>query len=91
MARKICPALIVMPSDYETYSLFPRRMFYIIRRFTPEVEEYSIGETFADITGMRRALRSSYEGIARRIREEDRFFGETKRRHLGLPILHVKT
>lgn len=62
-ARNICPGLIVLPSDYETYSLFSRRMFSIMRRFTPDVEEYSIDEAFADITGMRRALRSSYEEI----------------------------
>jgi len=35
-----------------------------MRRFTPQVEEYSIDEAFADITGMRRALRASYETIA---------------------------
>ncbi|MFZ2400020.1 MAG: hypothetical protein WAW31_15280 [Smithella sp.] len=35
-------------------------MFSIMRRFTPDVEEYSIDKAFADITGMRRALRSSY-------------------------------
>jgi len=33
-ARKICPGLIILPSDYETYSLFSRRMFSIMRRFT---------------------------------------------------------
>ncbi len=63
-AKKICPGLIILPSDYETYSLFSRRMFSIMRRFTDQVEEYSIDEAFADITGMRRALRSSYETIA---------------------------
>ena len=69
-ARKICPGLIVLPSDYETYSLFSRRMFNIMRRFTPDVEEYSIDEAFADITGMRRALRASYETIAANIQNE---------------------
>jgi len=63
-AKKICPGLIILPSDYETYSLFSRRMFAVMRRFTDQVEEYSIDEAFADITGMRRALRSSYETIA---------------------------
>ena len=43
-AKIICPGLVVLPSDYETYSLFSRRMFMIIRRFTPQVEEYSIDE-----------------------------------------------
>ncbi len=69
-ARKICPGLIVLPSDYETYSLFSQRMFSIMRRFTPDVEEYSIDEAFADITGMRRALRSSYEEIVVKMKKE---------------------
>jgi len=69
-ARKICPGLIVLPSDYETYSLFSQRMFDIMRRFTPDVEEYSIDEAFADITGMRRALRSSYEDIVLKMKKE---------------------
>ena len=69
-ARKICPQLIILPSDYETYSLFSRRMFDIMRRFTPDVEEYSIDEAFSDLTGMRRALHASYEEIARNMKKE---------------------
>ena len=66
----MCPSLIVLPSDYETYSLFSRRMFNIMRRFAPQVEEYSIDEAFADLTGMRRALRNSCEAIALKIQAE---------------------
>ncbi len=69
-ARKICPGLIILPSDYETYSLFSRRLFAVMRRFTPDVEEYSIDEAFADITGMRRALKASYEDIALQMKQE---------------------
>ena len=69
-ARKLCPGLIVLPSDYETYSLFSRRMFNVLRRFSPQVEEYSIDEAFVDLTGMRRALHASYEDIADRVRRE---------------------
>lgn len=77
-AKRICPGLIVLPSDYETYSLFSRRMFSIMRRFTDQVEEYSIDEAFADITGMRRALHSSYETIAADMKKEiDRELGIT--------------
>jgi len=67
-AKRICPELIILPSDYETYSLFSRRMFNIMRRFTPDVEEYSIDEAFCDITGLRRSLRSSYAGIAEKMK-----------------------
>ncbi len=69
-AKTLCPELIILPSDYETYSLFSRRMFNIVRRFTPQVEEYSIDEAFADLTGMRRALRASYDQIALKIKNE---------------------
>jgi DNA polymerase-4/DNA polymerase V len=87
-ARRICPGLIILPSDYETYSLFSRRMFGIMRRFTPDVEEYSIDEAFADITGMRRALRSSYEEIILRMKEEiERELGITV--SVGLSITKV--
>ncbi len=63
-ARRICPGLIFVPTDYEACGLFSRRMFEIMRRFTPQVEEYSIDEAFADITGMRRLFRCPYEDIA---------------------------
>lgn len=63
-ARRICPELVILPSDYEIYSIYSKRMFEIMRRYTPEVEEYSIDEGFADITGMRRVFRCSYKGIA---------------------------
>jgi len=68
-AKKLCPQLIILPSDYETYSLFSRRMFAIMQRFTPEVEEYSVDEAFCNLTGMRRAMKGSYEDIAIRIKE----------------------
>ena len=47
-ARKLCPDAVILPSDYETYSLFSERMYEIVRRYTPTVEEYSIDECFAD-------------------------------------------
>jgi DNA polymerase-4/DNA polymerase V len=69
-AKKVCPELIVMPSDYETYSLFSKRMFAIVRRYTPDVEEYSIDECFADLTGLRRSLNMPYEKMAENIKKE---------------------
>jgi len=46
--KKLCPDAVILPSDYETYSLFSVRMFEILRRFSPDVEEYSIDEAFVD-------------------------------------------
>ena len=47
--KKIIPDAIILPSDYETYSIFSERLFAIMRRFTPLVEEYSIDEAFAEL------------------------------------------
>ena len=69
-ARKMCPELVILPSDYETYSLYSKRMFDIMRQFTPMVEEYSVDEAFADLTGMRGLHRASYEEIAQRIQQQ---------------------
>ncbi len=48
--RKICPEAVILPSDYETYSIFSQRMYNIVRRYSDNVEEYSIDECFADLT-----------------------------------------
>jgi DNA polymerase IV len=68
--RQVCPEAIILPSDYETYSLLSVRMFAIVRRYTPDVEEYSIDECFADLTGLRRPLRLSYEAMAAAIKHD---------------------
>ncbi len=66
--KKICPEVILLPSDYETYSLYSARLFGVVRRFTPAVEEYSIDECFADLSGLRRPLNMSYEQMAEKIK-----------------------
>lgn len=78
-AKKACPGLIIVPSDYETYSLFSVRMFAILRRFSPDVEEYSIDEAFVDLTGLRRSFHCSYELIARQMQE-------TVQKELGISV-----
>jgi DNA polymerase-4/DNA polymerase V len=76
--KRQCPDAIILPSDYETYSLLSQRFFAIVRRYTPDVEEYSIDECFADLTGLRRPLRLSYRQIAERIKQDvDTAFGFT--------------
>jgi len=76
---RICPDCILLPSDYETYSLFSKRMFSIMRRFTPEVEEYSIDEAFLDLTGTRRLHHTGYKEIGGQIQE-------TIRNELGITV-----
>lgn len=68
--RKVCPDAVILPSDYETYSLFSHRMYSIVRRYTPMLEEYSIDECFADLTGLRRTLRMTYPAMAEGIKRD---------------------
>jgi len=68
--KKLFPQVIIVESDYAAYSLFSQKIFSILRRFTPVVEEYSIDEGFADIKGLRRPLRMSYEKIGETIKKE---------------------
>jgi DNA polymerase IV len=67
---KRCPDAVVLPSDYETYSLYSKRMYDIVRRYALVVEEYSIDECFADLTGAEFRLKTSYETLARSIKSD---------------------
>jgi len=67
--KKVCPDAIIVPSDYETYSLYSLRMFEILRRFSPDVEEYSIDEAFVDLTGLRRSYHGPYGMIAKNMQD----------------------
>ena len=86
--RKRFPQAIILASDYETYSLFSKRMYEIVRRYTPSVEEYSIDECFADLTGLRRTLRMPYPSIAENIKRDlERELGMTF--SMGLSVTKV--
>jgi DNA polymerase-4/DNA polymerase V len=67
--KQVCPDAVILPSDYETYSIFSLRMFEILRRFSPDVEEYSIDEAFVDLTGLRRSYHGPYGLIAKKMQE----------------------
>lgn len=68
--RKVCPDLILLESDYDAYKIYSRRMCNIVRRYTSIVEEYSIDECFADITGMDEKFKMTYEDLVMKIRED---------------------
>lgn len=68
--KKLCPEVIIISSDYQLYTLYSLRMYEIMRRYTPDVEEYGIDECFGDLTGLRRVHNKSYEEIARAIKQD---------------------
>ncbi len=46
---------------------YSRRMYAVIRRYTPDVAEGNINECFADITGLRTFFKMSYKELAEKI------------------------
>ena len=72
-ARRRCPGAVVVPPEHRVYSATSRRVFDILRSFTPRVESLSVDEAFLDVGG----LRLHYEGpghiaaaIRQRLRDE---------------------
>lgn len=68
--KKDFPKVIVVPGDYKSYATYSSKMFDIVRRYADDVEEYSIDECFADLTGLDKPLKMSYEEIGKRIQKE---------------------
>ena len=75
--RRLCPEVVLLDMDHESYELFSGRMNSILSRYTSDIERYSVDESFADITGMRLPLKMSYEEIALHLKK-------TLREELGM-------
>lgn len=49
---------------------YSRRMYAIIRKYTPDVTEGTTNECYADLTGLRTFFKMSYAEIAEKIKED---------------------
>ena len=68
--KKYFPNVIILPGDYQAYARYSNMMFDIVRRYVDDIEEYSIDECFADLTGLEPLLKMTYRQIAERIKFE---------------------
>ncbi len=68
--RRLFPEVIIFAGDYAWYTEVSRAMNRIIFRYTPEVEPYSIDESFADITGFQIPKKTTYEAMARAMKRD---------------------
>ena len=50
-ARKKCPGLTVVPPDYALYVQASRAFIGLLRQYCPVVQQYSIDEAWADVSG----------------------------------------
>lgn len=72
-AMEKCPELLVAKPDYGLYVEASRHFVEMLRRFSPWVEQYSIDEAWADMTGTQRLYgnpRMAAEQLRSRIWEE---------------------
>ncbi|MEE9542653.1 MAG: DNA polymerase IV, partial [Thermodesulfobacteriota bacterium] len=67
-AKRQCPSLIFVIADNRKYTDTSTRIFSIFKRFTPQVEVYSVDEAFLEFSGSG-LLSISPEKIAREIKE----------------------
>ncbi|ANE35557.1 DNA polymerase IV [Campylobacter iguaniorum] len=51
LAKKICPEIIILPTDFELYKELSNKLFTLLLNFTNEIEKYSIDEYFVDLAG----------------------------------------
>lgn len=68
--QKLCPEAVILPGDYDLYRAFAVRMYAIVRRYAPLVEEYSVDECFADITDTKGSHEARVHDIQRSLHAE---------------------
>lgn len=77
-ARRKCPNIHIVPPRHHIYKLFSKELIAYLRSQTPIVEQYSIDEAFADMTGCPLLTHHTPVEAAHLIREEIyRRFGYT--------------
>lgn len=72
-AKKLCPHAVFLKPDYFLYVEMSERVMDILRRFTPDVEVFSVDEAWLDVSGCERLFGDSVEiagKIQRTIKEE---------------------
>lgn len=67
-AKRICPELLVVSSDYRAYQVFSNTMVKLAETYSPRVERYSIDEVFIDVTGLDTVHKLTYTQIATKLK-----------------------
>lgn len=54
VARRVCPALVILPGRFDRYEVYSRQFHDIVRDLTPDYEPLGLDEVFADLRSLRR-------------------------------------
>jgi len=84
-AKKLCPQIILVPSDMGKYFALTQRLIRIISDYSPTLEVFSIDEMFADVTDTQKLYSGGALEMAlsmkQRVKEE---LGEWMRCSIGI-------
>lgn len=72
-ALQKCPGLTVVPSHFEIYAAYSRKLIHLLEDYTPDIEKFSIDEAFLDMTETIHLFGTPVEtadAIRHRVREE---------------------
>jgi DNA polymerase-4 len=68
-ALRLCPALVLLPADFDKYTAVSQEIMAIFLRYTPLVEPLSLDEAFLDVAGCER-LHGDAQAIGRAIKAD---------------------
>lgn len=77
-ALQKCPHLVLVPPNYNLYERSSGALMEILRRYSPQVEQYSIDEAYVDMSGTARLFGGPVEAAVR--------MGGEIRRELGFTV-----
>ena len=84
-AKKLCPQIILVPSDMDKYFALTQRLIKIIGDYSPTVEVFSIDECFMDVTDTQKLFGGGVLEIALEIKQRvKRDLGEWMRCSVGI-------
>ncbi|MBQ2645674.1 Y-family DNA polymerase [bacterium] len=73
------PNCIYITANHQKYFEISKKIMYILKEFSPNIEVYSIDEAFVDLTGLQKAYKKNYFQIARLMK--DKIWQE-----IGIPV-----
>lgn len=67
-AKKVAPEAVFLAADFRYYGQISNKMFAVLRRYSPDIEIYSIDEGFMEMNGIRTLWRKPFRQLADEIR-----------------------
>jgi DNA polymerase-4 len=89
-AKKLCPGIVLVPSDMDKYFAITSKLIALARHYSPEVEVFSIDEMFLDITQVQNLFPGGALEIALSLKQDIKTqLGEWLRASIGISYTKV--